>query len=81
MLAEFDRKGHPTVVFVEPQMRDRGLNAYLYRYYAPSFVLEMIVLPDNKERTDTMLSSVGVLIETMSNPQKSTVEGTGVVKI
>ena len=65
LLAEFDRKGHPVIVFVEPRTTGKSVSAYLYRFFAPTFTLEMPVLPRDKERTEKILSSVGVLIDTL----------------
>jgi hypothetical protein len=73
LLEAYDRKGHPVVVFIEPQLHGSSLNAYLYRFFGLNFMIEMVAMPNDKDRNDAALGKVAVLVDTLCNAQESTI--------
>ena len=70
LLNAYASKNYPTIVFVEPQVKKGGesFHAYMYKFHGLNFIVEMPVMPKDKERVDEALSAVTIVMDTLSNP-------------
>jgi hypothetical protein len=76
ILTAYAAKGYPSVIFAQPQMSRGGgkPHAWLYRFYGLNFMIEMPVMAEEKEHIDKKLDGSALIMDTLSNPIKATVE-------
>ncbi|MBN2429284.1 MAG: hypothetical protein JXK94_13190 [Deltaproteobacteria bacterium] len=77
VIATYSVKGYPPIVFAEPQISAGAggrPHAWLYRFFGVNFIIEMPVLPAEREAVDSAVAIIGTVVDTLANPIKATVE-------